>query len=124
MGRTANDPGNRVSCNKLCLFDDLCRGMRCGRTTVFMQRAAHTRDAKAIGQSSSPIEASVSVGNNRKMSLKTGDGKPLTANMTSNKKLQLKFRSREFLGEYFYYSGDLFLIYNSGQLARLNYTSS
>jgi hypothetical protein len=58
-----------------------------------MQRAAHTRDAKAIGQSPSPIETSVSVGDNRKMSLKTGDGKPLTANMTSNNKLQLKFRS-------------------------------
>ena len=79
---------------------------------------------KPSGQPPSPIEASVSVGDNHKMSLKIGDGKTLTANMTSNNKLQLKFRSREFLGEYFYYSGDLFLIYNSGQLARLNCTSS
>ena len=53
------------------------------------------------------------------MSLKIGDGKPLAANVTSNNKLQLKFKNSQFVGEYFHYSGDLFLIYNSGQLARL-----
>ena len=69
--------------------------------------------------STSPIDLNVSLGSNRKMSLKIGDGKSLAANVTSNNKLQLKFKTGQFVGEYFHYSGDLFLIYNSGQLARL-----
>jgi len=79
---------------------------------------------KPSGQPPSPIDLNVSIGSNRKMSLKIGDGKPLAANVTSDNKLQLKFKSGQFVGEYFYYSGDLFLIYNSGQLARLNCTRS
>ena len=72
-----------------------------------------------LNQPPSPIDLSVGLGSNRKMSLKIGDGKPLAANVTSNNKLQLKFKNSQFVGEYFHYSGDLFLIYNSGQLARL-----
>ena len=79
---------------------------------------------KPSGQPPSPIDLNVSLGSNHKMSLKIGDGKPLAANVTSDNKLQLKFKTSQFLGEYFYYSGDLFLIYNSGQLARLNCTRS
>ena len=79
---------------------------------------------KPSGQPASPIDLTVTLGSNRKMSLKTGDGKPLAANVTSDNKLQLKFKSSQFTGEYFYYSGDLFLIYNSGQLGRLNCTRS
>jgi hypothetical protein len=48
------------------------------------------------------------------------DGKMLAPRMTSNNKIQLKFATREFVGEYFHYTGDLFLIYKSGQLARLS----
>jgi hypothetical protein len=62
------------------------------------------------GQPPSPIDLNVSLDSKRKMSLKIGDGKPTAANVTSNNKLQLKFRS------------SLFLLYNSGQLARLNCT--
>ena len=79
---------------------------------------------KPSGQPPSPIDLNVSLGSNRKMSLKIGDSKPLAANVTSDNKLQLKFKTNQFLGEYFYYSGDLFLIYNSGQLARLTCTRS
>ena len=67
----------------------------------------------------SPIDLSVSLGSKRKMSLKIGDGKPLAANVTSNNKLQLKFKTSQFVGAYFHYTGDLFLIYNAGRLARL-----
>jgi hypothetical protein len=74
---------------------------------------------RPAGQPPSPIDLSASLGSSRKMSLKIGDGKPLAASVTSNNKLQLKFKTSQFVGEYFYYSGDLFLIYNSGQLARL-----
>ena len=48
---------------------------------------------KPTGQPPSPIDLSVSLGSNRKMSLKIGDGKPLAANVTTattNSSLSLK----------------------------------
>jgi hypothetical protein len=74
---------------------------------------------KPSGQPPSPIDLNVSLGSNRKMSLKIGEGKPIVANVTSDNKLQLKFKTSQFVGEYFHYTGDLFLIYNAGPLARL-----
>jgi hypothetical protein len=41
------------------------------------------------------------------------------AQIESNNTIQLKFKTAEFVGEYFHYTGDLFLIYRSGHLARL-----
>jgi hypothetical protein len=69
-----------------------------------------------------PIDFGVTLSENNKMSIKTSDNKTLTPRITSNNKLQLKFATKEFVGEYFHYSGDLFLIYKSGQLARMNCT--
>ncbi|MGY3117456.1 hypothetical protein ACVWXQ_001391 [Bradyrhizobium sp. S3.14.4] len=54
------------------------------------------------------------------MSLTIGNGKSVAPHITSNNKIQLKFVTKEFVGEYFHYRGDLFLIYNSGPLARLS----
>jgi len=35
---------------------------------------------------------------------------------------ELKFETKDFIGEYFHYTGDLFFIYHSGHLARLHCT--
>jgi hypothetical protein len=67
-----------------------------------------------------PIDLNVTLGDKNKLSITTGDGKELVPRITSNNKIQLKFATKEFVGEYFHYTGDLFLIYNSGPLARLN----
>ena len=67
-----------------------------------------------------PIDLNVTLGEKNKLSMTTGDGKMLAARITSNNKIQLKFATKEFVGEYFHYTGDLFLIYKSGELARLN----
>jgi hypothetical protein len=67
-----------------------------------------------------PIDLSVTFGDRNKLSLKTGDGVVLTPRTISDNKLQLKFSTKEFVGEYFHYTGDLFLIYPAGHLARLN----
>jgi len=66
-----------------------------------------------------PIDLNVTLGGN-KLSITTGDGKTLAPRITSNNKIQLKFATKEFVGEYFHYTGDLFLIYKAGPLARLN----
>ena len=67
-----------------------------------------------------PIDLNVTLVENNKLSMTTGDGKMLAPRITSNNKIQLKFATKEFVGEYFHYTGDLFLIYKSGSLARLN----
>ena len=66
-----------------------------------------------------PIDLNVTLGDENKLSIKTGDGKLLTPRITSNNQIQLKFETEAFVGEYFHYTGDLFLIYPSGELARL-----
>ena len=71
-----------------------------------------------------PIDLSVTLDDKNKLSITTGDGKMLAPRITSNNKVQLKFATKEFVGEYFHYTGDLFLIYNSGPLARLNCSRS
>ena len=66
-----------------------------------------------------PVDLNVTLGDVNKLSIKTGDGKLLAPRITSNNKLQLKFEAEGFVGEYFHYTGQLFLIYPSGELARL-----
>jgi hypothetical protein len=65
-----------------------------------------------------PIDLDVTTGDN-KLSIATGDGKMLAPRMASNNKIPLKF-AKEFVGDYSYYPGDLFLVHKSGPLARLN----
>ena len=43
----------------------------------------------------------------------------VNARKVSDNKIQLKFRTKDFEGEYFHYTGDLFLIYKSGHLMKL-----
>ena len=43
----------------------------------------------------------------------------MSARVVSDNKIQLKFRTKDFEGEYFHYTGDLFCIYKSGHLMRL-----
>ncbi len=53
-----------------------------------------------------------------KVSIDFGQG-AINAPVTSNNLIQLKFHTKDFVGEYFYYDRDMFLIYKSGHLARL-----
>jgi hypothetical protein len=69
------------------------------------------------GKASSPkaLQLTISSG---KVGVDLGTGN-IAANVESNNDIQLKFKTDEFVGEYFHYTGDLFLIYKSGHLARL-----
>ena len=55
------------------------------------------------------------------ISIDLGQGES-TAHVMSNNNIQLKFRTKEFVDEFFHYTCDLFLIYKSGHLARLTCT--
>ena len=54
-----------------------------------------------------------------KVGVDLGSGN-VAAKVESNNNIQLKFTTDEFTGEYFHYTGDLFLIYKDGHLARLS----
>jgi hypothetical protein len=56
-----------------------------------------------------------------KVLLDLGQGE-VKARVMSDNKIQLKFGTKEFVGEFFHYTGDLFLIYKSGHLVRLTCT--
>jgi len=53
-----------------------------------------------------------------KVSVDLGKG-IIDAPVLSNNDVQLKFRTKDFTGEYFYYDRDMFLSIRSGHLARL-----
>ena len=46
-------------------------------------------------------------------------GEKVNADVTSDNQIQLKFRTKQYVGEFFYYTDDLFLIHKDGHLARL-----
>ena len=90
-----------------------------GAAEQFSCKGQVVQEMKNPAVQPNPIDLSVTLGDKNKLSITTGDGKMLAPRITSNNKIQLKFATKEFVGEYFHYTGDLFLIYNSGPLARL-----
>jgi hypothetical protein len=56
-----------------------------------------------------------------KVSVDLGKG-IINAPVLSNNPIQLKFQTKDFTGEYFYYTRDMFLVHKSGHLARLTCT--
>jgi hypothetical protein len=96
--------------------------------TAFSSIAALTQDARQLtctgtmiepsGMSPSPETVVMTLGPAQKITLDLGKG-VVNARRVSDNKIQLKFRTKDFEGEYFHYTGDLFFIYKSGHLMRL-----
>ena len=68
--------------------------------------------------SPSPETVVMALGPAQKITLDLGKG-VVNARRLSDNKIQLKFRTKEFEGEYFHYTGDLFFIYKTGHLMKL-----
>jgi hypothetical protein len=68
--------------------------------------------------SQSPETVILTLGPARKVTLDFGQG-VVNARRVSDNKIQLKFRTKDFEGEYFHYTGDLYFIYKSGRLMKL-----
>jgi hypothetical protein len=84
-----------------------------------------TRQLACTGSMIEPDAASqsaktlrLSLGSRKQVALDLGQG-DVTARVVSDNKIQLKFSAKDFTGEFFHYTNDLFLIYKSGHLARL-----
>jgi hypothetical protein len=94
----------------------------------FMSIAAFAQDARQFACTGTMIEPSamspspqtvvMTLGPAQKVTLDLGKG-VVNARRLSDNKIQLKFRTKEFEGEYFHYTGDLFLIYKTGHLMKL-----
>ena len=93
-----------------------------------MSIAAFAQDARRFactgtliersGMSPSPQTVVMTLGPAQKVTLDLGKG-VVNARRLSDNKIQLKFRTKEFEGEYFHYTGDLFFIYKTGHLMKL-----
>ena len=70
------------------------------------------------GMSQSPETVLLTLGPAQRVTLDLGQG-VVNARQVSDDKIQLKFRTKDFEGEYFHYTGDLFFIYKSGHLMKL-----
>jgi hypothetical protein len=68
--------------------------------------------------SQSPETVVLTLGPGQKIALDLGKG-VVSVRRLSDNKIQLKFRTKEFEGEYFHYTGDLFFIYKTGHLMKL-----
>jgi hypothetical protein len=95
---------------------------------VFTSIAASAEEAQQLtctgtmieptAMSQSPQTVVLTLGPALKIKLDLGKG-VVDARKVSDNKIQLKFRTKDFEGEYFHYTGDLFFIYKSGHLMKL-----
>jgi hypothetical protein len=85
--------------------------------STFIQLGCTGQLIEPTSKASTTKTAQLTLGPN-KMGIDFGSGN-VPAEVESNNKIQLKFKTDEFVGEYFHYTGDLFLIYKSGHLARM-----
>jgi hypothetical protein len=109
----------------------MLRTLLTGMTLAFVISAAHAADSLQLTCSGDMIEpaglarapkalTAVFSPANRvsKVSVDFGQGS-VNAPVSSNNPVQLQFRTKDFTGEYFHYTRDMFLIHKSGHLARL-----
>jgi hypothetical protein len=102
--------------------------MAMAAATLPLLEAAHAQEALRLSCTGAMIAPSaltqaprtvkLTIGPGSKVAFDQGEGN-VTGQTISNNNIQLKFRGRDFEGEYFHYTGDLFFIYKSGHLMRL-----
>ena len=77
------------------------------------------------GEAKEPVDLNLKLGGARgNITIGITGSKELSARLVSDNKIQLKFGTKQYVGEFFHYTGDLFLIYPSGRLARLTCSPS
>jgi hypothetical protein len=80
-------------------------------TGAMIEPTALARTPRTIRLTINPSNIAVDTGENR-----------LDARVVSNNQIQLKFEANDLVGEYFHYTGQLFVIYPSGHLAQMTCT--
>lgn len=96
-----------LACSSIAAFAEEARQFTCTGTMI---------EPSAMSQSLETVV--MTLGPEQKITLDIGKG-VMNARRLSDNKIQLKFRTKEFEGEYFHYTGDLFFIYKTGHLMKL-----
>ena len=96
-----------IAFTSIAAFAEEARQLTCTGTMI---------EPSAMSQS--PETVTLTLGPAQKIALDLGKG-VVNARRLSDNKIQLKFRTKEFEGEYFHYTGDLFFIYKTGHLMKL-----
>jgi hypothetical protein len=71
-----------------------------------------------VSMKQSPMTVKLGLVGPRKIVLNF-DNSDVKSTVTDDNQITLNFRTRDFTGEFFHYTNDLFLIYHSGHLAKL-----
>ena len=93
-------------------------GMSAGYAVAQTRQLTCTGTLIAPTSQQSALTVRLNLGSTKIVAIDVGRGS-INAPVVSNNQVQLKFRTKQFIGEFFHYSNDLFLIYPSGHLARL-----
>ena len=88
-------------------------------TAAEQQFACKGQMIEPSGQPKAPIDLKLTLGDHGKATIDMGGNAKLNARVTSDNKIQTKYQTKQFVAEFFHYTGDLFLIYKSGELAQL-----
>jgi|ERR1700681_1447689 hypothetical protein len=93
-----------------------------GSASAARQYACKGEKIVPTGEPTPPITANLDLGPPLTV---TVDGKNFDARTLSDNRIQLRFQTSEFVGEFFHYTGELILIYDKlGHLAKLPCTES
>jgi hypothetical protein len=76
------------------------------------------------GQQKAPIALNLNIGGPGNTTIEMDGGKKVKVRVISDNKFQLKFQLKQDVVEFFPYSSELFIIYKSGHLARLDCSRS
>jgi hypothetical protein len=116
--------GASISAFTLCLAGVLVVAQVPGARTA---AAAATQFActgvkiEPVSMKQAPITVKLNLVSAHKIALNL-DNSDVKNTVTSDDQITLHFRTRDFTGEFFHYTNDLFLIYHSGHLAKLSCT--
>jgi hypothetical protein len=105
MFRTSIVASLIIAFSSIAAFAEESRQLTCSGTMI-----------EPSAMSPSPETVVLTLGPAQKVTLDLGK---VDARRVSDNKVQLKFRTKDFQGEYFHYTGDLFFIYKSGHLMKL-----
>ena len=107
MSRTNIVASLIIAFSSIAAFAEESRQLTCSGTMI-----------EPSAMSPSPETVVLTLGPAQKVTLDLGNG-VVNARRVSDNKVQLRFRTKDFEGEYFHYTGDLFFIYKSGHLMKL-----
>jgi hypothetical protein len=93
--------------SNIAAFAEAVRQLTCSGTII-----------EPSGITPSPETVVLRLGPPKRVAFDLGKG-VVNARTVSDNEIQLRFRTKDFEGEYFHYTGDLFLIYRSGHLMKL-----